>query len=622
MVHVRSHQMIAKRVGPTLWASGVLTILAGLAWVWIERNRSNLPIPTSDAGRELAETYNILSHGIFLTLLITAVGWMAYNIHRANIIETEHNRLQGNHTRQHSSPGKRLRSGIQKHPFSAGLFALYSSYIIHQSSWFYKEIISWYDDILDGFLLDNFSVRWTFLIETMSRNDYRFFPLAHQDIHILSWFTPYVKIWAIVNCIELVATVVLLVKIVELLSERQHTQSLLAIAGIMFLFTPASAYNYFQFIYSERILVLLFAVFTYNYLRYQQTRRIQNHLGALIASLIGSFTKDTAILLFLVPALAVMGHGLIQQRHLAFRSPKHLWATCRDHFELELNLLGVSIAFLLSFIYLSGLPSSYVGGDRYDAELRFANLQLDPRVLFLLGYSCLRALQIARGRWSFTLLDAINLAAWSYIAALYYLVGFKASNYMALPVQFIAIINLVVAFSDTLAPRLPSRLKTKRLAAGVGIGCSIALVGIEDGLPNNFMHRAHDITAAHASWATTLAAVDTVTEPARINGEEINLIFTKGWFKNNNHLKRLKYDRLIYLNEDTKEITIQDGVDRGKSYVPKPGDFFLNIDTGKRLEKFNIDLSSYSLIYDLDPSISNGKIYRHTGDSPGSKDPE
>lgn len=622
MVHVRSHQMTAKRLGLTLWASGILTILAGLAWMWIDRNRSNLPIPTSDAGRKLAETYNILSHGLFLTLLITAVGWMAYNIHRANTIEAEHNRLQSDHTRRHSSLGKRLLSGIQKHPFSAGLFALYSSYIVHQSSWFYKEIISWYDDLLDGFLLDNFSVRWTFLIETMSRNDYRFFPLAHQDIHILSWLTPYVKIWAIVNCIELVATVVLLVKIVELLSERQHTESLLAIAGILLLFTPASAYNYFQFIYSERILVLLFAVFTYNYLRYQQTRRIQNHLGALIASLIGSFTKDTAILLFLVPALAVMGHGLIQQRHWAFRSPKHLWATCRDHFELELNLLGVSIAFLLSFIYLSGLPSYYVGGDRYDAELRFASLQLDPRVLFLLGYSCLRALQIVRGRWSFTLLDAINLAAWSYIAALYYLVGFKASNYMALPVQFIAIINLVVAISSTLSPRLSNRLKTKRLAAGVGIGCSIALVGIEDGLPNNFMHRVNDITSAHRSWATTLAAVDTVTEPARINGEEINLIFSKGWFKNNNHLKRLKYDRLIYLNEDTKDITIQDGIDKGKPYSPKQGDYFLNIDTGKRLKKFNIDLSAYTLIYELDPTISNGKIYRHNGHQPLGAEPE
>jgi hypothetical protein len=74
--------------------------------------------------------------------------------------------------------------------------------VVHKSSWFYKEIISWYDDLVGGFLLDNFSLRWTFLIETMSRNDYRFFPLAHQDIHILSWFTPYIKIWALVNCIE------------------------------------------------------------------------------------------------------------------------------------------------------------------------------------------------------------------------------------------------------------------------------------------------------------------------------------------------------------------------------------------------------------------------------------
>ena len=136
------------------------------------------------------------------------------------------------------------------------------------------------------------------------------------------------------------------------------------------------------------------------------------------------------------------------------------------------------------------------------------------------------------------------------------------------------------------------------------------------------MHRVNDITSAHRSWATTLAAVDTVTEPARINGEEINLIFSKGWFKNNNHLKRLKYDRLIYLNEDTKDITIHDGIDKGKPYSPKQGDYFLNIDTGKRLKKFNIDLSSYSLIYELDPTISNGKIYRHNGHQPLGAEPE
>jgi hypothetical protein len=254
-----------------------------------------------------------------------------------------------------------------------------------------------------------------------------------------------------------------------------------------------------------------------------------------------------------------------------------------------------------------------VGGQRYDTELRFAALQLDPRLLFLLRYSCLRALQIARRQWSFSLLDAINLAAWSYIGVLFYLVGFKASNYMALPVRFIAIVNLLVFCTETLAPRLPRKATTQRVTAGIGIGRSIALVAIEDGLPNTFAHKVKDITSAHDSWAASLAAVDGATEISRFNGEEINLIFTKGWFRNNNHLRRLKYDRLIYLDEDTKEIIIQDGIDKGKSYNPKKGDFFLNIDTGRRLKKFNIDLSAYDLIFDLNPRIDNGKIYRHSG---------
>jgi hypothetical protein len=180
-------------------------------------------------------------------------------------------------------------------------------------------------------------------------------------------------------------------------------------------------------------------------------------------------------------------------------------------------------------------------------------------------------------------------------------------------VQFIAIVNLLVFCTETLAPRLPRKATTQRVAAGIGIGCSIALVAIEDGLPNTFAHKVKDITSAHNSWAASLAAVDDVTETARLNGEEINLIFTKGWFRNNNHLRRLKYDRLIYLNEDTKEISIQDGIGKGNSYNPKKGDFFLNIDTGRRLKKFNIDLSDYDLIFDLNPDIDNGKIYRHRG---------
>jgi hypothetical protein len=44
-------------------------------------------------------------------------------------------------------------------------------------------------------LLNNFSLCQVFLRETMRRDDYRFFPLVRQDLHILSWFTKYVKMW-------------------------------------------------------------------------------------------------------------------------------------------------------------------------------------------------------------------------------------------------------------------------------------------------------------------------------------------------------------------------------------------------------------------------------------------
>jgi uncharacterized protein YqgC (DUF456 family) len=84
---------------------------------------------------------------------------------------------------------------------------------------------------------------------------------------------------------------------------------------------------------AKGFLILLFAIFTYNYLRYQKTQRIQNHYAAIIASLIGAFTKDTAILLFLIPALGVMGHGLIQeQRRTGLHSLREIWIFCRNRF--------------------------------------------------------------------------------------------------------------------------------------------------------------------------------------------------------------------------------------------------------------------------------------------------
>jgi hypothetical protein len=53
-----------------------------------------------------------------------------------------------------------------------------------------------------------------------------------------------------------------------------------------------------------------------------------------------------------------------------------------------------------------------------------------------------------------------------------------------------------------------------------------------------------------------------------------------------------------------------DGIGIGTSYIAQPGDFFLDLDSGNMLKKFKIDLTSYQLVYDYDPAVTNGHIYR------------
>lgn len=52
----------------------------------------------------------------------------------------------------------------------------YGIWIVQESSWFYKEILTWHDDALTYQLLNNFSWRESFLRESMGRNNYRFPP--------------------------------------------------------------------------------------------------------------------------------------------------------------------------------------------------------------------------------------------------------------------------------------------------------------------------------------------------------------------------------------------------------------------------------------------------------------
>ena len=102
----------------------------------------------------------------------------------------------------------------------------------------------------------------------MGRNDFRFFPLSHQDLHVLSWLTPYTKVWSIVSTIELIATIILGCKLIERIRKNGTSASLILMGTLLFLFTSASTYNYFQFIYSERFLTFLLALYAYHYCIY------------------------------------------------------------------------------------------------------------------------------------------------------------------------------------------------------------------------------------------------------------------------------------------------------------------------------------------------------------------
>ena len=57
-------------------------------------------------------------------------------------------------------------------------------------------------------------------------------------------------------------------KTIELQLNRKPSQSLYLMGSILFLFTSAAAFNYFQFIYSERVLTLLTALYFYQYSLY------------------------------------------------------------------------------------------------------------------------------------------------------------------------------------------------------------------------------------------------------------------------------------------------------------------------------------------------------------------
>jgi hypothetical protein len=67
----------------------------------------------------------------------------------------------------------------------------------------------------------------------------------------------------------------------------------------------------------------------------------------------------------------------------------------------------------------------------------------------------------------------------------------------------------------------------------------------------------------------------------------------------------------VYYDIDTREYTIKDGINSGSSYSQSKGDFLVDIDTGKKLTQYGIDLPDYQLLYQGNTNKKYARILRH-----------
>ena len=602
---------------PWLWMlmlCAALSCTALLAWLWLQQSLSSLPSPRSESGKLLLYHYNRSSHDLFLALLgLTILGLLWFS--RAD----ERKGDSGDNSRRATKPwNQQLISFGREHPLVLLLFIAYTVAMVNGTNWLYPELVGWYDGIIDHQLLDNFSVRFEFIAETMLRNDYRFFPLAHQDLHVLSWFTAYVKIWMLVSAAELIAIVLLAYRLIQRLSPAPPAKGLLLMISLLMLSAPATGFAFFQLIYAERMLTLCFIAFSVSYLHALQTGNRRSKALTLVFALLGLFFKEIAVLLFVAPALVTLVagaagrfEGLPALRHQGRTKPEQAAHLQRwlQAYQLELWISSLLVVVALAYVYLSYLPSIYHGKEAYGSNDAF-QLEADPRLWIPLAYLLIRAASVLLQKNRVQLLDGLNAAALLYGGALYALVGYEGSSYMALPVQVVGVLDLAFAWTNWVAPRLSRSLGNASAVAAVGvIGCTGA-IALEHQWEDNFFKRVSTLKTRQISWLKTMEKINEITLTTKRNGSEVNLIFTKSWFRRKRHLDRFHYDRLIYLDPKSGEYSIVDGINKGADYKPQNGDLLINIDKGG-LGFLGDALNNYEQVFRYSESIRNGRIYRY-----------
>ena len=565
------------------------------------------PDASTRVGKDLLDQYNAISHDVFILIWACFMAGCLVQYVRSCARD-------GVAPCGPMAATRWLYRHVRCYPLVAILFLIYSIGLVASATWYYPEIIGWYADVDQGDLMNHLRFVPSFVGETMKRNDFRFFPLAHQDLHVLSWLTPYVKVWAMVNALEAVAVVILVVRFVRRLMHGVVVPALpLLVTALLFL-NGAFLQSFYQFIYSERLLILCLSLYIYAYLSWLQGLGQRYLPLALAAALLGAFLKDIAILLFAVPA-----------------GVRAVVVVCREgwqglnHLQLERWIGYLMVGVLISYGVLTGLPSMYAGEGSYSSGSSDSVL-LGLRTWFLLVFVLVRFWLIICRRCSFSLLDGLNAGVIMYGIALAGLVGYSERSYLALPVILVSVIDAAYLYSLLVSSSVLSRVMTPRVCSGLVLVSCSGLGVWEHRQHSGFLQAAIPMVQRQESWRNSYAAIKKMAILDRESNLPVNIIFSKdSWFNKRRHLHRLVFNRLVRFDPQSGHYDVMLGAGRGDRYKPKDRDYLLDIDGRLEISKINdscwmLGQICYELVYQSDSGGKEGRVFRVVKD--GAKDAE
>ena len=590
--------------------STLMTIVGiGLA-TWVNKNRQYFPVSDSSEGRALTKLYLGYSHDIFLILIfigITRLALLAF--------KNSSNNSQKREKEAYSLFAKLANFG-RSHPIVSIIFIVYGLAIIYESSYLYFDMIGWYPPLTRGGLLDNFSIRYSFVNETMRRSDFRFFPLAHQDLHVLSWFTIHIKTWLIFNTIQLFFIVFFCNKIIKIIAPngKESLPRVAIVTTALLLFHPSTAFAFFHVIYCERTLGLIFTAYLYYYIIYKKERGNASLYVTLILASIGTFMKDIAILLFILPPIFSLSIKTLKLRIKLGGNGQSILDKFSKDYKLDLYLLLLIPIFCASYAVLSLVPSIYANEGLYNKGVE-NQFMPDARLIILIAITISRAWMAARKKLTLNLLDSINATAIAYATALWTLTRLIGNDYLVFPIQIVIVINIGYIWCLWVDPWIRKYIVRKYIIP-ITIAICVSIITIEHWqFPVLNMHNTYQLVEwmklEQISNQQNLESLDITMRSLKESGSEVNLIINEeSRLERVRFLGKLKYDRLIEYNQKENTYLIKDGINKGRKYDPQAGDIVANIDKHKSLLNPILQNREYKIIYKDRVSPEKGLFVR------------